>query len=39
MSVFLTNYTLVKDDLIEIKVKAKNDYGWALLYSPENIIV
>lgn len=39
MSTFLTsNFSLVKDDLIVVQVKGKNDLGWATDWSPENII-
>lgn len=37
MSVFLdSNFTLVANDLIVIRVKAKNDLGWATNWSPDN---
>lgn len=39
MNTFISsNYSLVKDNLIIIQVKAKNSIGWALDYSDENIV-
>lgn len=39
MNAFISsNYSLVKDDLIILRVKAKNSNGWALDYSDENIV-